>query len=199
MVVNKSKNEDILIAAQQAFLEKGYGAASMEYIAKKANVSKQTLYSHFTNKEELFSGVMELKCRNIVNPLVDAVEKGIGIEEFFYCLGVGLLKCVTDDESLNMYRLIVSESIRFPELSAKFMDNGPRKGCEMVAKYLDGKVASGELKCDDTLMAAQFFCDMVKASVHTGRLLGKQKNLSENEIDIRVREAIRVFMSAYGV
>src|ERR1051325_5258021 len=52
------KAEAVLAAAEGAFLAQGFGAVSMDVIAREAGVSKATVYAHFANKEELFGAVI---------------------------------------------------------------------------------------------------------------------------------------------
>src|SRR5437016_9633551 len=57
-VAGRGKAETILAAAERAFLAAGFGAVTMDQIAREARVSKATLYAHFTGKEELFGAVV---------------------------------------------------------------------------------------------------------------------------------------------
>ena len=52
------KAETILAAAERAFLAGGFGAVTMDAIAREAGVSKATVYAHFTGKEELFGAIV---------------------------------------------------------------------------------------------------------------------------------------------
>ena len=56
------KAESILAAAKRTFLESGFGAVSMDTIAREAGVSKATVYAHFAGKEELFGAVIGREC-----------------------------------------------------------------------------------------------------------------------------------------
>src|SRR5262245_33864929 len=56
------KAESILAAAKQSFLAAGFGAVSMDTIAREAGVSKATVYAHFSGKEELFGAVVGREC-----------------------------------------------------------------------------------------------------------------------------------------
>src|SRR6267142_3786667 len=57
-----SKAESILAAAKRSFLAAGFGAVSMDAIAREAGVSKATVYSHFAGKEELFGAMIGREC-----------------------------------------------------------------------------------------------------------------------------------------
>ena len=66
------RRETILRIAHAAFLEDGYAATSMSSIAAKVGGSKATLYNYFSSKEELFSAVIEERCRDFREMLYDA-------------------------------------------------------------------------------------------------------------------------------
>ncbi|HXO91725.1 MAG TPA: helix-turn-helix domain-containing protein, partial [Stellaceae bacterium] len=57
-----SKSESILAAAKRSFLAAGFGAVSMDSIAREAGVSKATVYAHFAGKEELFGAMIGREC-----------------------------------------------------------------------------------------------------------------------------------------
>src|SRR5260370_20928180 len=52
------KAETVLAAAERAFLAGGFGAVTMDAIAREAGVSKATVYAHFSGKEELFGAIV---------------------------------------------------------------------------------------------------------------------------------------------
>src|SRR5215813_2289388 len=58
-----AKRRQIIEGARAVFLAQGFDAASMNDIARKAGVSKGTLYVYFRNKEELFEAITEEQCR----------------------------------------------------------------------------------------------------------------------------------------
>ena len=64
--ISESKRADVLQAAGKCFLKNGFARTTMDQIARDADVSKLTLYSHFQNKETLFKAMIEAKCREYV-------------------------------------------------------------------------------------------------------------------------------------
>src|ERR1700753_3833872 len=67
------KTEKIVEAASQLFLEQGYGAVSMDQIARDAGVSKATVYAHFESKENLFAAIIQDGCTAYAEGIVPAV------------------------------------------------------------------------------------------------------------------------------
>lgn len=198
MVPRIEKREDILKAAARAFLEKGYGAASMDYIAQEANVSKQTIYSHFKNKEELFRGMMEEKCDNLWEPIASGDYESLPPEIFLQKLGETMLTFFLTPEALNIHRLIIAESPRFPELSRLFFELGPKKGLKRIADYMNAQKQRGTMVFDDAQSTARLFVDMIKGSPMQFRLMGLDTPFTAKDIQQHVTESVRVFMAAYG-
>ncbi|RJG22547.1 TetR/AcrR family transcriptional regulator, partial [Massilia cavernae] len=69
----EARPQELLAAALDLFVERGFASTRLEDVAKRAGVSKGTLYLYFTNKEELFKAVV----RNSVVPAIGAVEEDI--------------------------------------------------------------------------------------------------------------------------
>ena len=83
----EEKRKLIIAAATDLFSELGFAQTSMDKIAKKAGVSKQTVYSHFGSKDELFGGAISRKCishnlRGLVNEKLGRKNKELGVSVF---------------------------------------------------------------------------------------------------------------------
>ena len=75
-----AKRRAILDAAKILFLSKGYANTSMDAVATEAGVSKLTVYSHFNDKETLFSSAVVAKCEEQLPPLVFELPDGVAVE-----------------------------------------------------------------------------------------------------------------------
>lgn len=129
------RRETILKIAHAAFLEDGYAATSMSSIAAKVGGSKATLYNYFSSKEELFSAVIEERCRDFQEMLYDADLESQDFRKALTFLGTEAVRWMLRDDSIATYRLITAESGRFPELGRAFYLAGPQKGKEMLAEF----------------------------------------------------------------
>ena len=125
----RSKSEEkrrlIIDAAGDLFMEQGYENASMDGIAKLAGVSKQTLYSHFGGKEQLFSAAIECKCEeyqldsslsNTDNNYRDSLQE--------FC--EQLARLLVSPEALQVFRVCVAEADR-TEVGNLFWQAGPER------------------------------------------------------------------------
>jgi AcrR family transcriptional regulator len=129
------KTEQILKGAFQQFLQHGYTGTSMDKIAHAAGVSKQTLYSHFGDKESLFKALIrQVACEKFKlvwsKPLRGKPEKVL--KE----LAFRILKEVNNSEHLAFMHLLISESQKHPDLGKLFLANVCKPAIVVLSNYL---------------------------------------------------------------
>ncbi|WP_421656528.1 TetR/AcrR family transcriptional regulator [Leptothermofonsia sp. ETS-13] len=170
-VVNQ-KREQILQGAMQVFLASGYASTSMDRVAAAAGVSKQTIYSHFQDKEGLFKALME-------RVTFDRVRNFLGEEEILGEPEVVLLQLaeffltvIADQEYLSLLRLIIAESVRFPELAQLYTRSVIQQGRQLLSRYFQSRP---ELDIADPEAMAQIFVGSLVSYVLAQEILhGKE-------------------------
>jgi AcrR family transcriptional regulator len=168
----EAKREAIVAAAAEVFLEMGFGAASMDAIARTAGVSKATIYSHFTNKQALFGAIMQGRCGRMIDTAFSAADLAArGPEAALTLIGRQFLDLLLTPGSLPLYRLVLAEAPRFPELGQVFYRSGPDRVAGALAAYLEEQHRRGALKVDDPRLAAEQFFGMVLGHLHIKVLL----------------------------
>ena len=194
------RNEAILDAAAMVFLEQGFARASTDAIAKKAGASKQTFYSRYPTKAELFAAVMKRRSEKLLNPVVSATFLDDGpARDVMYRYGLQVLRANLSTDGQRLQRLLVAEAPAFPDLAQAFWRNGPGFGQELVKQYLASLVKRGELAIEDTDLAAEQFMSIVfgwislRSSFHLPPAFPTEKALAK-----WVRSAVDVFLRAYG-
>ena len=120
-----AKRQSILDAAKILFLSKGFASTSMDAVANLAGVSKLTVYSHFTDKETLFSAAVMAKCTEQLPELFFALPHGVPIETVLLNIGRGFHTLINSEESLNLHRLMITLGSQDPKLSQIFFEAGP--------------------------------------------------------------------------
>ena len=131
------KAEQILEGATRVFLERGYGGASMDRVAKASGVSKQTLYSHFADKEDLFTALVErMSSRRFQDAFGSTPVKGEPKVVLRDLVRFTLKQLSADEEYHDFVRLMIGESKRFPELAETFMRNVTRPNLVRLKDYL---------------------------------------------------------------
>ncbi|MBC2731607.1 TetR/AcrR family transcriptional regulator [Thiobacillus sp.] len=142
--------ERLLAAACEAFREEGY-QVSIDRIAARAQVARQTLYNHFHSKEALFG---EVVCHSIQSVLVTLDGDG-DVRATLLAFGDAYRTRLLSPEGLAIFRTMVAEAPRFPELAKQFFRQGPHTTRKRLAKYLAHAMEAGELRKDDPDFAAE--------------------------------------------
>ena len=132
------KRSAILDGAKTVFLREGFGLATMDDVASAAGVGKQTVYRHFKSKEALFVGLVSAMCAEVGALLASAQgEQSDGAPEVeLRELGWVLAQILIAPDYLRLYRAIVAEAERLPELGQVFYENGAKGVRAFAAKIL---------------------------------------------------------------
>jgi AcrR family transcriptional regulator len=138
---------EITAAALAEFSAKGYDAARVDDVAKRAGVSKGLLYLYFRTKEELFKAVI----RNFVSPRVQALASNIrdtelSAEEFLRGPFLDFAKQIPKSPARVLVRLIVAEGAKHPDLIAFYWENVVVHGLNAMRSLIERGVKSGEFR-----------------------------------------------------
>jgi TetR/AcrR family transcriptional regulator, mexJK operon transcriptional repressor len=200
------KRQAIMAAATALFLRDGYRETSMDQVAADAAVSKQTVYKQFTDKEQLFRGIVLGVTANsaVIIAELTAVLGTAGVtsrQELRAALtelARRYLDGVLQPHVLALRRLIIAEAERFPDLARTYFEEAPARAIEVIADALRDYAGRGLLTVGDYGLAAAHFAYLTlgipldRAQFHPG------ERLSAAERDRLAAEAVRVFLAAYG-
>jgi AcrR family transcriptional regulator len=195
--IDLSKNEAILDAALHVLAERGM-SAPMEEIARRACVSKQTIYNHYGSKAELVRAMATRRVHEMTAPL----ETPEGLDDPAQALaGFArvLLSVVFRPGGLNLYRMAMISAFDMPDVARAMFEAGPRASRARLAEYLALETKAGRLNCPDPLQAAEFFAGMVIGSHQSAMLLGVPVPVDEAQIDRVAGEAALRFLRAYAL
>lgn len=131
---SQEKAQQILKGALPEFLQSGYDGTSMDRVAQAAGVSKQTVYSHFGDKEGLFKALVEQVARHKFQLVWAKPLKGKP-EKVLKELAFRLLKEVNNKEQLLFAHLLITESRKHPELSQLFLANVTKPAIVVLSNY----------------------------------------------------------------
>ena len=196
------KRKAIVEAATSTFLQKGYLGTSMDEIAALAGVSKQTVYKHFADKEQLFFQVVTTTVNEASDPVYAEVlqlrDSG-DLEADLRDLARRQLTLVLQPKLMQLRRLVIAESSRFPELGGAFYERGPGRTIAALAATFERLAACGVLAVEDAnLAASQFNWLVMSAPLNQAMLLGRDDGMSKRELDRHADEGVRTFLAAYG-
>lgn len=191
---SEEKRESISHAAAELFLKEGFDRCSMDSIAAAAGVSKQTVYSHFANKEELFRSCIAAKVRHY-DLTVDA-DAHDSLEAGLAAFADGFLRLISDADAINMWRLMMHEAEAHPHVARLFFETGPQESHEALVRFIEHY--GDRLATDDYGGAARTFLALTSDVWHNRILLGV---IDAVEPDARRQHVARVttqFMRLFG-
>ncbi|VVN86731.1 TetR/AcrR family transcriptional regulator [Pseudomonas fluorescens] len=194
-----AKRQAILDAAKNLFLSNGYANTSMDAVASAAGVSKLTVYSHFNDKETLFSAAVVAKCEEQLPTLFFELPDGIPIEQVLLNIARRFHLLINSDESVNLHRLIMALGSQDPKLSQIFFEAGPQRMLQGMERLLTRIDQVGALRIDKPHNAAEHFFCLLKGAANFRLLYGCGAPLRGEAAETHVREVVELFMRAYRV
>ena len=192
-----SKAESILAAAKRTFLAAGFGAVSMDTIAREAGVSKATVYAHFAGKEDLFGAVIERECERYFARFSAGELDPRDVRASLTVLGRRFLELLLSPDSIALYRIILAEVTRFPSLGEVFWHAGPERQRVQIEAFLRSASVSGALALSDTWLAAEQFVSLVRGDIQLRHVLRLAADADPRGISAAVEGAVATFMRAF--
>lgn len=189
------RREALLRAAAEEFFERGYVATSIDAIIQRAGGSKRNIYSEFGNKEGLFLALVEANADAALASLeLDEIDSS-DLRETLTKFGLHLLAVYMSPTLIGIYRTIVTEATRFPDLAKSFYERGPGRTTLRLAVVLETAKERGEIKSDDTFRLAGHFVGMIRDNLHLQVILGLRAPPSVAEAREAVVSAVEVFLN----
>ena len=192
------KARQILDGAKAAFLDLGYEGASTDEIARRAKVSKGTLYNYFPDKKTLFKTFVERECEEQARRVTAAAEGDDAIEPTLHAIARSYVDLMTSPFVIGIFRIVVAEAERFPDMARTFFDSGPDLAHRRFSQMLAAAVARGELEIDDIDLAAHQFAGLCRANVFFKPLFCVKQSFPKAEIERIANGAVDTFLKAYG-
>ena len=163
----EARPEEILDAALELFTEKGFSATRICDVAKKAGISKGTLYLYFESKEAMFCAVVQ----EMISPELDRVEDMLehysgSSEELLRQLIRSWWQSVGETKLSAIPKLIVSESGNFPELAEFFVNKVVKRARKLFTNVISRGIASGEFNVyEPEAVARLVIAPLVQATI----------------------------------
>ncbi|MDJ1009386.1 MAG: TetR/AcrR family transcriptional regulator [Paracoccaceae bacterium] len=192
------KVDQVIAGAREVFMRSGFEGASVDEIAREAGVSKATLYSYFSDKRLLFLEVAKAECQAQTETATHEIDFAAPVRDVLTQAATRLIRFFLSDVGQQVYRIVVAESGRFPEIGREFWESGPERVRSVLIAYFAGAVERGALEIDDLELAADQFPELCKARLHTRMAIGIQTTFTDEEIDRTVAGAVDMFLSHYG-
>jgi AcrR family transcriptional regulator len=187
--------ERILDAATALFFSAGYGATTIEAVAKRARISKRTFYHRFDDKASLLRAVVDRTIERMRPPARVPLLDGANLQEILERLAGLILQAALSAPAIALHRLIVAESARFPALATVVTEQGGTgEAIRLIAGVLEREARAEDLTLDDPVFAAQQFLHMV-ISWPQRRAMGLGAPMTAAELETWGRKVVNLFLN----
>ncbi|WP_083930526.1 TetR/AcrR family transcriptional regulator C-terminal domain-containing protein [Chitiniphilus shinanonensis] len=183
----------VLDAALEVFCESGY-RSSIDAVAARAQVARQTIYNHFGNKEALFCVALTRAVKEVFTAL--ATDDGDYRARLFN-FGMRFRQRVLAPDAINMHKLLISEASRFPELAKSLYESCFVYSRRQMAAVLQSAMDKGVLRREDPMEAAHILMDMLVSHDHTLLVFGCTE-LDPAEEERKVNRSLELFLRIYA-
>jgi TetR/AcrR family transcriptional regulator, mexJK operon transcriptional repressor len=191
------KRAAILEAGRAVFMRNGYEGASMDEIAAVAQVSKQTVYKHFVDKESLFTEIITADMESRSQELLGALSHSDAESDLRH-LARRHISSIVKPEVMRMRRMVIGEADRFPDLARAWAETGIGTGLSKLAERFTELAVRGSLRIDDPLLAAQHFNWLILSIPLNNAMFDPKATFTRKELEHFADEGLRVFLAAYG-
>ncbi|PLK26060.1 TetR/AcrR family transcriptional regulator [Novosphingobium sp. TH158] len=144
-----TRREDLLNAAREEFIARGYASARMEDIAARVGISKAAVYLQFASKEAVFRALVSDIVANSMPRMAPADASALPVAQQLRQFIIAAFALVTSPEVIFLPRLIVGEGHKFPELVRFYHDEAIVRIMGIIEALLMKGIESGELDCAD--------------------------------------------------
>lgn len=171
----RGKRESILDTAEHEFLENGYDGTSIDAIVKEVGGSKSTIYSHFRDKRVLFAETLASIQRDLDFSLERAArEASATLHETLVLAGIELLTTLYSERALHLFRTVIAESKRFPEVARQLLSEGLDTAIARIGEIIEDWDVEGSYAAD--------FVSLLRGDRHLRLLMGVDRIPSAAEI-----------------
>ncbi|MBB5574366.1 TetR/AcrR family transcriptional regulator [Rhizobium paranaense] len=189
----------IIEAADTQFRESGYAAASVNAIAQSAGVSTKTLYRLFPTKADLFSSIVSDRISRFFLALdqstLATMDLRQGLERLLTAYGM----LAMSDDTVDIMRLVIAESDRFPEIATSFYETAIVGSNAIMEKWLTTQCERGLIRLEDPHMASGMLRGMMIMEPQRAAILRQLQPPNIAEISRRARICAEVFLKGCQV
>jgi TetR/AcrR family transcriptional repressor of mexJK operon len=180
----------LLDAACEAFREEGY-QVSIDRIAARAQVARQTVYNHFPSKEALFAEVV----RHAIQSVLVTLDRDGDVRATLLGFSEAYRAKILSSDGIAIFRTLTAEAPRFPALAKQFFRQGPLTTRKRLAEYLARAMKEGRLKRDDPDFAAEMLTAMLADLDRLRGLMNLQTDLLK---PTKAAQVVDCFLRAFA-
>jgi AcrR family transcriptional regulator len=164
----EARPQELLDAALELFVEKGFAATRIEEVALRAGVSKGTLYLYYPSKEDLLKAVIEQRLSAEITAVAAEAERFEGpTPELLRQLLTGWWQRMYESPVSGVFKIIVTEVRAFPEIADFHRRAVVEPGQQLIGGLLQRGIERGEFRPVDVGCAVQsLVLPMVMLCIH---------------------------------
>ena len=191
-----NRERAILDAALKVFAAHGFSGATMDAVATEAGLTKPTLYSYFSSKDDLFQAMLLAK-RDLMLDVFDHPSGSMvaDLSDFAWAYAETVMR----PDMLSLARLIIGEVTRFPEIGRAYQSSGPDHLLHGIMRYLVTQRDAGRLTFDDAELAAQDLWGLILSAPRTQALHMPDALPDRATLNRYITNGLRVFLRAYSI
>lgn len=167
----QDRKDRLLDAATEAFLEAGFDRATVTTIAKKAGCSLETLYTAYPTKEKMFGALITRKASGVFEA-IGTLSPDRDLNEALLRYASEMVVLMEKPDTKGLTRLVIGESLNFPEVAKNFWKEGYARGIEVLAKYFAARTLSGNPPIANPMHAAEVFLALLLGDMTMRSMLG---------------------------
>ncbi len=186
--------ELIVEAAGEEFQANGYAGTTMSAVAQRAGVSTKTLYRLTPNKEELFKRVVSERIGKFMLAIDEKVVGGLDLETALERILIALGHLTLEQETIALFRLVLGECERFPEVGRAFYEAAIGRVGEAMARFLQEQCRIGLLDLEDPDLASGMLRGMMIMEPQRAAMLGHRNAPDAEEIAARAKMCAALFL-----
>lgn len=195
---NLEKKAAILSAAVELFTSHGFDGVTMDAVAKRANVSKATVYNHYGNKDQLFQITICESCELYLNAAFFQKLTGDNPYEELQEIGIAFGQLIYSPEAVALNRIVTSESVREPKISKLFYESAPEQVFAQLEHYLSMLEAKQQLSFPNIHRAADIFFSLFRGERYTRLTLNLIAAPTDQDIRALAKDNARLFIRLFA-
>ena len=188
----------ILDAAQKLFYHKGFDETSLEMIINESGGSRRSIYNEFGNKQGLLMAVIQRQVK-LQTEILTSINRDLEAKQALNQVCFEFVKGMLSPALMSLFRLVVQQVIKFPELGEMVYQKGPMAGILPLVEYLQYLAEQKKIKADNFQFSAQMLIEVAKGPLHTRSLLLPDKTATDDEIKQQVEKAVDIFLNAHAI
>ena len=195
--IDRSKDSAILLAARQLLIQQGVTAVTMEAVAGAAGVSKATLYSRYSNRNELIEAVLSAQADFFTESLNPAVSSPAELTETLVNFSIRLLEYFCSDDHTCMINTLHGHHDMPEQLRQRMYELGPQATCDQFQLWLSNADAAGLLHCPDPQFSGEVLFGMLVGMDMLRDIFHQPAKRTAATLELHVRRVIAIFMQMH--